>query len=456
MADDKSKKKVSYQPTDGLSYDPNEDLYWDADGLRKEIYRVFEVCHGCRMCFKYCDAFVELFRLIDDEYDGDVHGLTDGDIARVMGACFQCKLCEVECPYTPRDGHEFQLDFPRLVHRYQAQRVKREGIGLRDRLMGNPPTLGKMARASFGLANVMNRFPLHRWLMEKMVGIHRHKLLPDFAATTFESWAVAEGRIRTEPGCDAVLFPTCFVDNNDPDLGRDTVEVLEQNGFEVGCVTGLACCGMPAWEHGDLATVQRHAKQNLDVLMPFVERGAKVVVIAPTCSMMLRREYPELVAPEDRERAAALAAAVVDPSELLWSIRKEDRFNTTFASKPDGQVAYHAPCHLRAQGVGFRGRDVIRKAMGVKVGTVMECCGQDGTWSMTVDGYEPANRIGKKAFDGMQEVGSAVWVSDCPLAHAHFEQNTGTRPLHPMTVLARGYRGEPWGTNEPREETDDS
>ena len=29
-----------------------------------------------------------------------------------MDACFQCKLCEVQCPYTPREGHEFRFDFP--------------------------------------------------------------------------------------------------------------------------------------------------------------------------------------------------------------------------------------------------------------------------------------------------------------------------------------------------------
>jgi len=436
------KKKVSYQPTDGLTYDPNEELYWEPEALRKEILRVFEVCHGCRMCFKYCDAFVELFRAIDDDYDGDVHGLSDDDIDRVMAACFQCKLCEVQCPYTPRDGHEFQLDFPRLVHRFAAQRARERGISFRQKLLGNPIGLAKMARASLGLANVMNRFGPHRWLMEKVVGIHRHKLLPDFAGQTFESWARSEGLIRTEPGGEAVLFQTCFVDNNEPGLGRDVVEVFRRNGIDIGCVTGLRCCGMPAWEHGDIDTLQRNAATNLDVLLPFVDAGAKVVVISPTCSMMLRREYPELVLPADRERAERLSAAVVDPSELLWAIRTEERFNTEFESKPTGQIAYHAPCHLRAQGVGFRGRDVIKKALGVKVSTVMECCGQDGTWSMTVAGFEPANRIGKKAFDGMTEAESDVWVSDCPLAHKHFEQNTGVRPLHPMTVLARAYRGE--------------
>ena len=39
---------------------------------------MFEVCQGCRLCFKYCDSFPTLLQLIDDKYDGDVNGL-DGD-----------------------------------------------------------------------------------------------------------------------------------------------------------------------------------------------------------------------------------------------------------------------------------------------------------------------------------------------------------------------------------------
>ena len=50
MAD--TDKAVSYQPTDGLSYDPEDARYWDPGALQKEVTRAFEICHGCRMCFK--------------------------------------------------------------------------------------------------------------------------------------------------------------------------------------------------------------------------------------------------------------------------------------------------------------------------------------------------------------------------------------------------------------------
>ena len=68
-------KNIAYQPTDGLSYDPTEPKYWDPSALDKEIRRTFEICSGCRLCFKFCPAFPSLFEMIDQHDDQDV---TDG------------------------------------------------------------------------------------------------------------------------------------------------------------------------------------------------------------------------------------------------------------------------------------------------------------------------------------------------------------------------------------------
>ena len=431
--------KISYQPTEGLSYDPADPKYWDESGLAREVHRVFEVCNGCRMCFKYCDSFPTLFDFIDNRHDGDVGKVTNEETRTVMDSCFQCKLCEVQCPYTPRDGHEFQLDFPKLVHRYNAQRTRQSGVRVRDRLLGDPDAAGALARASLGMANVMNRVGAHRWFMEKALGIHRDKLLPEFARETFEAWAQREGLVHEKPGGEAVLFQTCYVQNNEPEIGKDTVYVLRQNQVDVRCASGLECCGMPAWESGNLAELQRRASSNLALLEPFVDRGASVLAINPTCSMMLRQEYPTLVAPAERERALKVAKAVRDPGEFLWGLRKEPRFNEAFGEVP-AKVAYHAPCHLRAQGVGFKGRDLIRKA-GAEVSTTMECCGHDGTYAMKVESFEASARIGKRAFDGVRaDEDATTWVTDCPLAALQFEQHAGKKPLHPMSLLARSYR----------------
>jgi Fe-S oxidoreductase len=75
---------------------------------------------------------------------------------------------------------------------------------------------------------------------------------------------------------------------------------------------------------------------------------------------------------------------------------------------------------------------------------VLECSGHDGTYAMTVEGFEPSAPHRTKAIDTMRAAEATVWATDCPLAAIQFEQHAGVRPLHPMTILARSYRGDPW------------
>jgi Fe-S oxidoreductase len=98
-------------------------------------------------------------------------------------------------------------------------KTRREGLSVRDRLLGDPDGAGFLARLSFGAANLMNRFPVQRWIMEKLLGIHRKKKLPDFAVTTFEKWAERAGLMKEKKDCEAVVFQTCYVQNNEPEIG---------------------------------------------------------------------------------------------------------------------------------------------------------------------------------------------------------------------------------------------
>src|SRR3990172_2120013 len=143
---------IKATPSDGLCYNPSSPVYWDEQGLAKEIDWVFDICHGCRMCFNLCPAFPALFDAVDG-HDGDVRKLDGVEKDRVVDACFQCKLCYVKCPYTADDGHQFNLDFPRLLLRYTAQRAKRRGVGRRGRLLGNPMLVGRLGALAPRLAN---------------------------------------------------------------------------------------------------------------------------------------------------------------------------------------------------------------------------------------------------------------------------------------------------------------
>ena len=420
-------------PTPGLTYDPNEPVYWDAAALQQELNRVFDICQGCRLCFNLCPSFPELFQAVE-RHEGDVTKLTPADVDRVIDTCFQCKLCYVKCPYTPDDGHEFQLDFPRLLLRANAIRKKARGFDLRSRVLSRPELLGKIAALTPGIANWANRQPLFRVVMERTLGVHREKLLPEFQGETFMDWF----RKQPAPAGDAsraLLFVTCSMNYNNPQLGKDILQVFEKNGLALTLVK-VNCCGMPAVEAGDMELARSMARGNVDALLPHVRAGKKILVADPTCSYMLRKEYAELVGwPE----AAEISRAVMDVCEYLFQLKVEGKFNREFRSTPRS-VAYHLPCHLKAQNIGYRSRDMMRLIPGTTIKMVEQCCGHDGTWAMKKEFFPLSKLAGKKAFEEMAEAEAGVLATDCPLAAVQFDQALGRRPIHPIQVLARAYR----------------
>ncbi|HVC44927.1 MAG TPA: heterodisulfide reductase-related iron-sulfur binding cluster [Candidatus Binataceae bacterium] len=429
-------QRIEARPTAALSYNPNEPAYWDAAKLATEVERVFDICHGCRLCFNLCPSFPELFKAVDARGD-DVRNLTAGERQRVLDLCYECKLCEVKCPYTPRDKHEFQLDFPALVLRSRAVAARAGGLKLREKLLGDPDRTGRMGSKVPALANWSCRNAIQRRVMEKLLGIHRDKQLPEFAGETFEKWIARVGLppAPAAPAARVAIFHTCFVNYYNPAPGQALVKVLEQNQCAIAS-PAQNCCGMPALDGGDVAFAQKQARANVATLIPLVREGYKVAAINPTCSLTMRREYPTLLGtPAARE----LAAAVVDPGELLDTIRRAGRFNLDFRSAPD-TVAYHVPCHLKAQAIGLRSRDLMRRIPGVTVTTVDACTAHDGTWAMKKEYFELSMKWGEKAFDGMRAAAADLMTTDCPLAAIQIHQATGTMPLNPIEVIARAYQ----------------
>ncbi|MGH7906529.1 MAG: heterodisulfide reductase-related iron-sulfur binding cluster, partial [Candidatus Binataceae bacterium] len=350
-----------------------------------------------------------------------------------------CKLCEVRCPYTPRDGHEFQLDFPRLMTRAKSVKAKEHGIGLRERLLGDPDRTGRLGSIAPGLANWGCRNRFQRAVMEKLAGIHRDKKLPELAGETFTKWLHRTGLPAApgEPSAKVALFHTCFANFYEPGAAKAAVKVLARNGCEI-VSPNQNCCGMPALDGGDIEFARKQARANVATLLPLARRGYKIAAINPTCSLTMRLEYPGVLGTAE---ARELAAAVADTHEVLYELRRAGKFDRNFRSTPKS-VAYHLPCHLKAQHIGMRSRDLIRSIPDTSVTTVDACSAHDGTWAMKREFFELSMKLGEKAFDGMRDAGANVMATDCQLAALQIEQATGTRPLHPLEVLARAYEAD--------------
>lgn len=417
-----------------MAFDLNSESFWRKAEIDAELTRVFDICNGCRRCYNLCPSFNDLFGRLDAEaVDGEAEKLRAADLRSVTDLCYQCKLCFNHCPYTP--PHRWDIDFPRLMLRSKAAQVKRDGVSLQDRVLGDVDRIGRIASLLAPLANwaIRNRF--NRWIMEKLFGIHRERILPDYSSETFRSWFDKRGPDNAATsGAQVALFYTCSVNFNEPATGRACVKVLQKNGIGVACPE-QRCCGMPYLDGGDIEAARKNARANVDSLHTLVKRGFDVVVPGPTCSYMLKQEYPLLL---NDAAAREVASRAFDICEYLMALHDRGKLNTRFV-KGAGEIAYQIPCHLRAQNLGYKSRDLMELIPNTRVHVIEKCAAIDGTWGLKRQYYDLSVKVAEPLIEAIRQARPDVTVSDCPLATLQIEQGLSRKALHPIRVLARAY-----------------
>lgn len=427
-----------------ITYDPDHPAYFDEADLRAELTRVYDLCHGCRLCLSLCPAFPTMFNLIDAR-DGDVAAMTHDEQDQVVDECYQCKLCYIKCPYIP--PHEWQLDFPRLILRAEAVK-NRTGGTLKGKLttqaLARTDLLGKVGTLTAPLTNAMIRKPgsAVRKVMDATVGLASNRVLPPYARERFSTWfkkrkargAITLGRAEQ---ARAAVFSTCLVEYQNPAVGKDLVKVYERNGVDCDLAGGAGCCGAPWLHSGEFEPFRKQAARNVEALARVVREGRDIVVPQPTCGYVLKRDYPEYLKTDD---ARLVAEHTYDASEYLWRLHKGEQtgIDTEFTGDVPETTAYHAPCHLQAQNIGLRSRDLV-KLTGTKVTLVQKCSGIDGMWGLRSENYELARKVAKPLAEALERAEAEVVVGDCHLANGAIVQETGKVPLHPLQFLARAY-----------------
>ena len=410
-------------------YDLRDPKFFDEAAIDAEIRRVFDICHSCRMCVSYCPSFPSLFNAVDRH--GEVAAMTQKEIDEVIDLCWQCKLCYVKCPYTP--PHELAVDFPRLLQRAKWARVKKSGVPLRERVLGNPDRLGRFSSGALApLVNWTSRRPLARTALEKLLGIHRKRRLPPYARTTFAKWF--RRRSITPEGWPVAIFDTCSVNYNHPEIGMAAVQVLEHNDKDV-IRPNIVCCGLPALDGGDLDAAAENVRRNLRVLAPLAKADVPIVVFGPSCGYTIKKEWPELVPTDD---CRLVASSTMDIGEFLAKERSAGRLDTNFPA-PQGTIAYHVPCHLRAQNVGQPFRTLFEEIPDTTVKPIEQCSAFDGTWGMKREHYETSRKCAGKLCGAITRAAGDRLVSDCTLAGINVAEELGETPQHPIEVLRDAY-----------------
>ena len=416
-----------------MTLEIRSEAFWDLGKVEQELRRVYDVCNGCRRCITLCPSFKDLFKSLDtEEVDGDSEKLAPGALKRVVDLCYQCKLCYNHCPYTP--PHRWQVDFPRLMLRARAAAARKHGVTLQDRMLGNTDLIGRLGSLTAPLANWANTLPAHRAFLQAVVGIHKRRNLPGFSRQRFSAWFSRRKPASFVPQAKAALFATCVVEYNDPAVGKATVAVLERNRVDVA-LPPQRCCGMPYLDGGAVEEAQALIRQNVKTLAAAVREGREIVVPGPTCSYMLKQEYPWLDGSDD---ARLVATNTRDLFEYLMRLHAEGKLDTKFAGRP-GRVAYHLPCHLKAQNLGTKSADLLRLIPGAEVEVIERCSGVDGTWGFKREYYDLSLKVAEPLFKGIEAARPDRVASDCPLAGLQIAQGTGATPRHPIQIVADAY-----------------
>ncbi len=439
------------------TYQPRDPAYFDEADARREMARVFDICNGCRRCSDLCGVFPRLFERLEEIENGRADQMTPAEQDAIAGQCFHCSLCSMGCPYltgqrpvTDQVGTSAddavgaaEVDFPRLMVRAAAIRHRGGHLAPVARFtttaMNRTELLGVLGVRASGIVNrVIGSEPesLTRRVVASVTGISPVRLIPPYARQRFSTWwrkrSVSAGPLREATGQKVKIFPTCTVEYLQPEIGHDLVKVYEHNG--ISCTLSAAgCCGAPWLHSGDLKRFEAVAAKNVVTLAEEIRSGLQIVVPQPTCAMVLKEHYRDHVVGQD---ADLVASHTFDAVEYLM---QPDRLRELrFDGEVPAEVTYHAPCHLRAQGLGHSSADLIGLT-GAKVTVIEQCSGTDGLWGLRKGNEAIAVAMAESLGSAVNNAGSQLLSGDCHLANTAITEVTSRVPLHPLQVLARAY-----------------
>jgi glycerol-3-phosphate dehydrogenase subunit C len=429
--------------------DPRDPEYVDEASVRDALTVAFDACYECRACTDLCEVFPRLFTLLDRVPGGDAGALTPAQQDHVVDACVHCGRCAHGCVATTDDGSN--VDLPQLILRAVAMR----------RAVGQQPWSQQVATRVLARTHGTASAPIggppgsvRRRLLSKAAGISAVRVLPPRSRERFSTWFERRGDVvRGEPVERVTLVPTCQVEYHDTAIGRDAVQVYEDNGFACS-VASIGCCGAPWLQAGELARFARIAEQNVDVLAAAVRRGNEVIVLQPTCREVIADRYPDHVRPESVDDARLVADAVLDVTDHLLELFRSGRIELT-ASSAHAPVTLHRSCPQQVRGsesiaelLGFAGRAVR---------VVDQCAGTGAMWGLRSPNEAVAVGMADRLVAAIVQAdpeGLSEIVTDCSFAATAIAER-GVRPAtHPVSLLARSCGRESGPTTaqgDPRE-----
>jgi glycerol-3-phosphate dehydrogenase subunit C len=390
-------------------------------------------CYKCTSCDTSCPVAE-----VDDDFPGPkfqgpeqwrLKRKEDVEIDDSITSCSNCMRCDEACPSSVPLSQMHNTARAEYVQN-QLSTLSREYV--RNRILANYGTLARLGSTVPRLTNLVMGNPVTAWLNEKLLGITGEREFPEFATQTFREWFQDRGgpKVRSEEKRVA-YFHGDYANYNTTEVAKALVRVYERFGYEVR-VPEQRCSGTPMFANGMLTDARRAATVNVSNFAELIEEGFDVVASCTSCSMALRQEYPELF---DLDGVEELSTHTYEALEYL-RVHEDLDGALADASVEFPDLAYHAPCHARNQGLDRQAVELFRPLDGVEIEDVGESCsGISGTYGWKAEKYDYSMAIGEEMFEHMAGASGETGMTECPTCAMQMEHGTGYEIRHPLELL---------------------
>jgi Fe-S oxidoreductase len=344
--------------------------------------------------------------------------------------CFNCKQCELECPSN--------VNIPRLMIEAKAAYVTANGLKRADWILSRAHSLGAVGSTMAFLSNWMIRHPTARWVMEKLLGISRHRKLPLFARRSFlrslrSESTLGESKAHNRP---VVYFVGDYANYYDPELSQAFVAILRHNDIPVIVPRDQTSSGMAMISAGDLDAARDVALTNLRVLGDYAREGIPIVCTEPSAALCLKQEYPALLEHPDVQ---LVADQTVEAGTYLAGLHARGKLKTDFSSL-DLDAGYHTPCHLKS----LSGESPLARLLALipdlRLHTIDKgCSGMAGAYGLTSENFQTSLKLGWDLISRMRDGDLTIGTTECASCKIQMEQGTTIPTLHPLKLMAYSY-----------------
>jgi Fe-S oxidoreductase len=317
----------------------------------------------------------------------------------------------------------------RFKSEFLADYWKRHGTPLRARALGNIHRLSVWGSRFTPLSHWMVAGRPARWMMEKLLGIDRRRVLPPWKRQTFERW-LAGNPPATAAGTPVTLFNDTFLNHYDPEVGIAALAVLEKGGCQVSVVRP-GCCGRPLISQGLLAQARTQAAQVVEALFPIAARGEKILFCEPSCLSVFKDDAPALLRGGQQDKARTVANACLLFDEFAATLDLPLRPGPT-------RILVHGHCHQKSLGLLPATMSLLSRIPAAKVVDLdAGCCGMAGSFGYYKEHYEISQVIAnRRLLPEVRMMGPCdVLVAPGTSCRHQVAELNGAKAQHPAVLI---------------------